>query len=279
MYDWISELKPGQWVLDLASGTGSFAYSSCAGSVVALDEDKDAFQMAAPLPEGPYHRTFGRSGSLPFRDGAFDLVICHHALEHIENLESSLKEIRRVLKTNGRLFVSVPNGYGLCDFVYRTVFEGGGHVNRFHRDDLVAVVERCVDLRLIRWTKLYSSFVYLRRLMELLEAPPPGLPKRLMRIGRLPRWTIGSSQKSLYSASRALDRWLRTDLAVYGWAFYFDSSKETAAPVQEPAYMNVCLYCGAGQPAAGMERTSRRSYRCAACSRVTSFYRPFRDTA
>jgi SAM-dependent methyltransferase len=251
MYDWISELKPGQWVLDLASGPGSF---------------------------GPYFRTFGRSASLPFRDRAFDLVICHHALEHVENLETTLKEIRRVLKTSGRLFVSVPNGRGLCDQIYRTVFEGGGHVNRFRREEVVAMVERSVEVRLVRWTKLYSSFVYLRRLMELLEAPPPGLSKRLLRIGRLPRWMIGAGQKGLYTSSRAVDRWFHTDLAVYGWAFYFEPSDVPAAPRQEPAYLNVCLYCGAGQPAGGVERTSRRSYRCGACSRVTSYYPPFRDT-
>jgi len=278
MYDWISELKPGQWVLDLASGPGSFNYSSCAGSVVALDEDRDAFQSAAPLPKGSYHRTFGRGANLPFRGGAFDLVICHHALEHVEELESTLEEIRRVLKKDGRLFVSVPNGYGLCDAVYRAVFEGGGHVNRFRRNDLVALIERSVDVRLARWTKLYSSFVYLRRLMELLEAPPPDLSKRLLRIGKLPRWTIGGAQKGLYAATRTVDRGWGTDLAVYGWAFYFDNENSRAAPVEEPAYLNVCLYCGAGQPAAEMERVSRRSYRCSACSRVTAFDTPFRGT-
>ena len=278
MYDWISELKPGQWVLDLASGPGSFPYSSFSCSVVALDEDKDAFQTAATLPAGPYFRTFGHSASLPFSSGTFDLVVCHHALEHVENLDCTLKEIRRVLKRNGRLFVSVPNGYGLCDQVYRTVFDGGGHVNRFRREELVTMVERSADVRLVRWTKLYSSFVYLRRLMELLEAPPPDLSRRLLRIGKLPRWTIGAAQKRLYGGSRRLDRWFHTDLAVYGWAFYFDAPDSKRAPVEEPAYLNVCLYCGAGQPAAGAERTSRRTYRCSACSRVTSFYPPFRET-
>jgi len=278
MYDWISELKPGQWVLDLASGPGSFPYSSFPCSVVALDEDKDAFQTAAPLASGPYFRTFGHSASLPFPNGTFDLVICHHALEHIENVERTLKEIRRVMKAGGRLFVSVPNGYGLCDHVYRAVFEGGGHVNRFRRDELAAIVERCVDVRLIRWTKLYSSFVYLRRLMELLEAPPPDLSKRLLMIARLPRGMIGAAQRILYSASRTLDRWFRTDLAVYGWALYFDPSSSPGVPIQEPAYLNVCLYCGAGQPSAGSERVSRRAYRCGSCSRVTAYLRPFRDT-
>ena len=32
-------------------------------------------------------------------------------------------EIGRVLKPDGRLVVSIPNGYGLCDGIYRFVFE------------------------------------------------------------------------------------------------------------------------------------------------------------
>jgi len=276
MYDWITELRPGQRVLDVGSGAGSFPNSLFGCCVVALDEDLAAFRTAAELPPGPYFRVFGRSGGMPFGNSTFDLVICHHALEHIEGVEATLGEIARVLKPSGRLYIAVPNGYGFCDGLYRWIFQGGGHVNRFRRDALVASVEGSVRIRLVRRQQLYSSFVYLRRLIELLQAPPPDLAPRLLAFRRLPPRAIGLLQHVLYIGTRLADRLFHTDLALYGWAFYFERS--SAPVVQEPGYINVCLYCGAGHPAASLERPSRFTCRCTACNRVNPYFAPFGNT-
>jgi SAM-dependent methyltransferase len=268
----MAELKPGQRALDVGSGPGSFPAPATGCTVVALDEDVDAFVMAAPSGPGQV-RVFARSHFMPFAARSFDLVICHHSLEHIVELEETLAEIARVLAPNGRLYISVPNGYGLCDGIYRTVFEGGGHVNRFERRALTELVERRVAVKLEGWQKLYSSFAYLWRLAEMLEAPPPGLSKRLMAAGRLPRGAITGAQRVLYRATRLADRVLGTDLSVYGWAFYFTRSGGEAR--ERPAYLNVCLYCGAGQPSEGMERPASGQYTCASCSRKNPYFRPW----
>jgi hypothetical protein len=52
-------------------------------------------------------------------------------------------------------------------------------LDRFRKDEVVRLVEQRLNLRLVAWQKLYSSFVYLRKLMELLETPPRNLPRRL----------------------------------------------------------------------------------------------------
>lgn len=46
--------------------------------------------------------------SLPFTDNYFDFVFSSSALEHIEDRESALYEIRRVLKNNGYLILILP---------------------------------------------------------------------------------------------------------------------------------------------------------------------------
>src|SRR5215831_924245 len=97
-----------------------------------------------------------------------DLQSCAGALC---GLDPALHEIARVLKPDGRLFVSAPNGYGVCDGAYRWVFEGGGHVNRFRRDGLVGLVESRVGVRLAQWQKLYSSFGYLRGIPDMPQSP------------------------------------------------------------------------------------------------------------
>ena len=46
--------------------------------------------------------------TIPFPDNRFDAVVCFEVFEHVFNLEEVLAEIRRVLKSNGLLLVSIP---------------------------------------------------------------------------------------------------------------------------------------------------------------------------
>jgi SAM-dependent methyltransferase len=276
MHDWILALKAGQRVLDLCSGAGSFTTAGLACTAVALDEDVHAFDTAAPLEPGPYHRVFGKSDQIPFDAESFDLVICHHGLEHIPAVEKTLSEVNRILKPDGRLVISVPNGYGLCDRIYRYVFEGGGHINRFRREQAVALIEQHAGVRLASWHKLYSSFAYLFRLREALDSNPMSMPERSRALNRLPHFTIGAVQRMLYRGTRRIDRLLGTNLSVYGWALYFDRS--AAAAAEESAYLNVCIYCGCGHPAATLDRRSRSTWHCRVCNTMNPFVAPFRNT-
>lgn len=45
---------------------------------------------------------------LPFVDGSFDLIICSHVLEHVPNDYQALKELYRVLQTDGEAIILVP---------------------------------------------------------------------------------------------------------------------------------------------------------------------------
>lgn len=275
MYDWIHELQPGQRVLDVGSGPGSFPGLETHCSVIALDEDTDAFVNAAPAPPGLV-RIFARSHQMPFATGSIDLVICHHSLEHIAELDGTLSEIARVLSPSGRLYIAVPNGYGVCDGVYRWVYEGGGHVNRFRREPLVELIQKRIGVKLAHWQKLYSSFAHLWRLAEMMEDPPPRLAPRLQAIGRLPRRAITGTQRLLYSGTRMADRLLGTDFSVYGWAFWFDRTGGTGQ--EQPAYLNVCRSCGTGQPAEGLAHPSPGKFRCVTCGRGNPFFPPFGNT-
>lgn len=51
--------------------------------------------------------TNGNAIALPFKDKSFDTVICFETLEHIQNIDSTLAEFRRVARKN--ILLTVPN--------------------------------------------------------------------------------------------------------------------------------------------------------------------------
>ena len=45
---------------------------------------------------------------LPFEEKSFDIIIFTEVLEHVEDLEKTIKELKRVLKNEGLIFVTTP---------------------------------------------------------------------------------------------------------------------------------------------------------------------------
>lgn len=56
----------------------------------------------------PYLSVVGDVRALPFADCSFDVILCQHVLEHVDDDRRSLAEIRRVTKKNGWAVISVP---------------------------------------------------------------------------------------------------------------------------------------------------------------------------
>ena len=49
------------------------------------------------------------AGHLPFRDASFDAAICSETLEHLPDDAAAIRELARVLRPGGWLFLTVPN--------------------------------------------------------------------------------------------------------------------------------------------------------------------------
>ena len=61
-------------------------------------------------------------GCLPFANGSFDTVVLDNVLEHVQNPQPLLDEIRRVLKCGGRVLVGVPGERGYASDSDHKVF-------------------------------------------------------------------------------------------------------------------------------------------------------------
>src|SRR5262249_36475450 len=105
-------LGPGDHVLDIAAGTrGQSVFAAPivgpGGSILATDISAEMLGIAARVAqqEGLTNITTRvmDAQQLDLRDNAFDAVICRLALMLIPNLQSALREIRRVLKPGCKL--------------------------------------------------------------------------------------------------------------------------------------------------------------------------------
>jgi SAM-dependent methyltransferase len=218
------------------------------------------------------------SHSLPLAGRSFDFVVCHHSLEHFSDAAGVIREIRRVLKTQGRLFVSVPDGGSFSDRLYRLLFCGGGHVQRFSFASAVGAIEAGTGLRLAGSQELFTSFIFVDK-RNFVPAPrgrqPGPFPRRMRWLGRLPSWSFSFARLSLNLGSRLADYCFSTGFSRYGWALVFDAGARRPAPEtpeEEPGDWNVCMSCGSALEGAIVRRVAGLLYRCPYCSSLNCFF-------
>ena len=109
-------------ILDVGCGPrGSLEWVDNAKERIGLDPLADSY---AKLRKTNHRMKYVNSGSenIPFEDGYFDIVTTFNSLDHVDNLDSTIAEIKRVLKTNGTLLlitdihdnptVCEPNAFG-----------------------------------------------------------------------------------------------------------------------------------------------------------------------
>lgn len=108
-------LQPNFNVLDIACGTGFgsalMAESVPSGNVTGCDISAEAVQHNAQHFSQVPNLKFEAADAtnLQFADNTFDLVASFETLEHVDDYEAMLRELRRVLKPGGRLVLSTPN--------------------------------------------------------------------------------------------------------------------------------------------------------------------------
>ena len=113
----IEAAAPGAHVLDAGCGPGSWPYAIRADLVITGFDIK--------FPPGPPPRSErvrvlrADLARLPFRDGSFDLSICHYVLEHVTELERCCDELARITREGGTLYLSVPRAAAFDDRLYR----------------------------------------------------------------------------------------------------------------------------------------------------------------
>jgi len=99
--------QSGLRILDIGCGAGATAADfSADGWVCACDRSLHALRFVGA--RGIANRVAADAPGLPFRDGAFDVVLAFDVLEHVADDAGFLRELARVLAPGGALAIHVP---------------------------------------------------------------------------------------------------------------------------------------------------------------------------
>ena len=127
--------QPHEHILDVACGTGALTRTvaksiGLTGRVVGLDLSPDMLAVARGLaPQESRTASIewheGDVSDLPFEDKTFDIVFCAFGLMFFPDKVTALKEMRRVLKPDGCIALSVWGPISKCpgQFAIREVWE------------------------------------------------------------------------------------------------------------------------------------------------------------
>lgn len=139
------EVREGDRVLDLGCGAGRFLAGL--DDAIGVEIAEHATERARKNVPGADIRLLEPDGSLPLGHGEIDLVWCSEVLEHLPDVAHALLEIRRVLKPDGRVLITVPyHGRLQAAGIALTRFDRhfdplGQHVRFFTRSSLKTALE------------------------------------------------------------------------------------------------------------------------------------------
>lgn len=136
--------SPGRDVLNV--GSGPFLELDSIGSlgragrrITICDVDPRAIDLARELHRESIHRAdvVAAGAALPYPSGAFDLVVSMDVVEHVPHPLPWLRELLRVLRPGGSLFLTTPNyASRSLDLLERTALELVARRQGFSRKDL-----------------------------------------------------------------------------------------------------------------------------------------------
>lgn len=175
-YEFTRPYIRGKTVVDLGCGSGygsNLIKSSGARTVYGIDIDKDAITYAEKnyalegihFIQNPAEKT-----GLP--DNSVDVVITFETIEHVDNAETLITEIRRILKRNGICILSTPNKeYSYNDNPY--------HVKEFTPSELKKLLGNFFSIQFYGQRKINTSIMTLYK--YLYRSIPFNALKRFLR--------------------------------------------------------------------------------------------------
>jgi 2-polyprenyl-3-methyl-5-hydroxy-6-metoxy-1,4-benzoquinol methylase len=107
-YGMIQRFKSSGYALDIGQGTGEFLHflKNRGWETTGIEPNESARKFA----EKTYRLDVHEEDKLnQLNEDTFDLITLWHVLEHVPDLQGRMKQIRRLIKNDGLVFIAVPN--------------------------------------------------------------------------------------------------------------------------------------------------------------------------
>ncbi|MGZ0786608.1 class I SAM-dependent methyltransferase [Pseudomonas saponiphila] len=131
----------GKDVLDIASGEGygSAMLAGVARSVIGVDISPEAVSHAnAKYQTSNVEFRLGSCSAIPLDDASVDVVVSFETIEHHDEHESMMQEIKRVLRPGGTLVISSPEKLEYSD---KPGFKNPHHVKELYREEFKRLLD------------------------------------------------------------------------------------------------------------------------------------------
>lgn len=119
-------LVAGRRLLEVGCGTGGFHLAARGAGADAWGVDASAEAVAlAAARAGAGRLLEAAAEALPFPDRSFDLVYCYSTLEHVADAAGAVRELVRVLRPGGRLYLHTPHRWAWFEGHYKVLWVPG----------------------------------------------------------------------------------------------------------------------------------------------------------
>lgn len=118
----------GARLLNVGCGTGGFNVVAARAGALAwgVDVDPEAVAITRQKLRGlPGGACLAAAEALPFPPASFDLVYCYSAIEHVGSVEAAIREMVRVSRPGGAVYLHTPNAWSWYEGHYKLLWIPG----------------------------------------------------------------------------------------------------------------------------------------------------------
>lgn len=161
--------QPFKTMLDVGCGTGSLLamvvkqYDNV--QVSGIDFSPKMLNVASQVLGNQAELVLGDAEKLPWPDNSFDLLVCNSSFHHYPEPLKVLMEMRRVLKSNGRVIIADPWWSGtirlLINLYLRTPLNMEGDVRIYSQHEFKWLLSKC-GFKSIEWEKPSNKYCIAR---------------------------------------------------------------------------------------------------------------------
>jgi ubiquinone/menaquinone biosynthesis C-methylase UbiE len=154
------DLCKGKSVIDIACGEGygSSFLADVASSVIGVDIDPEAVSFAAAkYKKKNLEYRVGNCAAIPAENESVDVLVSFETIEHHDQHDEMMREVKRVLKPGGLLIISTPDRVQYSDM---RNFKNSFHVKELTEEEFEILLKKY--FKNLEWAYqriMYGSFI------------------------------------------------------------------------------------------------------------------------